>query len=51
MINNAFDYHATINDSYKAINTLRNIKLGNKNTLKRIQLVLRPFKKFTKYIS
>jgi hypothetical protein len=53
MIDDAFDCRAAINDSCQAIDTLRDIKLGNEewNALERIRSVLRPFKKFTEYVS
>ena len=53
MIDDAFDCRPAINDSCKDIEALRDIKLGNEewNSLDRIRSVLRPFKKFTDYVS
>ena len=53
MIEDSFDCRAAINDSCIDIEALRDMKLTNSEweTLDKIRSVLRPFKKFTEYVS
>jgi len=53
MIDDAFDCRPAINDSCKDIEALKDMKLGNEewNILDKIRGILRPFEKFTEYVS